>query len=52
LGQKEDYGDIDIAFELKRKITNFDAYEKARKEHIREIKRQGRHFSGFMEELF
>ena len=35
--ENDDYGDIDIAFELKRKIDNFDEFEKAKKKHIREL---------------
>jgi predicted transcriptional regulator/predicted nucleotidyltransferase len=49
---KDDYGDIDIAFKLKRKIDNFDEYEKAREERIKEMKRNGKYFSGFMDESF
>jgi predicted transcriptional regulator/predicted nucleotidyltransferase len=48
----KDYGDIDIAFKLKRKIDNFDEHEKARKKRIREMEENGKRFSGFMDELF
>ena len=49
---KDDYGDIDIAFELKRKIDNFDEYEKARKKSIKEMEQKGKYFSSFMDEMF
>jgi predicted transcriptional regulator/predicted nucleotidyltransferase len=49
---KDDYGDIDIAFELKRKIENFDEYEKARKKRIKEMEEKGKYFSSFMDEIF
>ena len=49
---KDDYGDIDIAFELKRKIDNFDEYEKARKKRIKEMEEKGKYFSSFMDEMF
>jgi predicted transcriptional regulator/predicted nucleotidyltransferase len=49
---KDDYGDIDIAFELKRKIDNFDEYEKARKKRIKEMKEKGKYFPCFMDEMF
>jgi predicted nucleotidyltransferase len=48
----DDYGDIDITFELKRKIDNFDEYEKARKKRIKEMGKKGKYFSSFMDELF
>ena len=47
-----DYGDIDIAFELKRKIDNYDEFEKARKKRIRELRQNGKRFSDFMDEIF
>jgi len=50
--ENDDYGDIDIAFELKRKIDNFDEFEKAKKKHIRELEQNGKHFSDFMDEMF
>jgi predicted transcriptional regulator len=49
---KNDYGDIDIAFELKRKIDNFDEYEKAREKRIKEMKENGKYFSCFIDEVF
>jgi predicted transcriptional regulator/predicted nucleotidyltransferase len=47
-----DYGDIDIAFELKRKIDNFNEYEKARKKRIKEMEEKGKYFSSFFDESF
>jgi len=49
---RKDFGDIDIAIDLKRKTDNFDEYEKARKERIREMKQKGKRFSDYMDELF
>ena len=49
---KNDYGDIDIAHQLKRKIEDFDEYEKARKRRILEMENKGKYFSSFMEESF
>jgi predicted nucleotidyltransferase len=49
---KNDYGDIDIAFELKRKIDDFDEYEKAREKRIKEMKENGKRFSCFIDESF
>jgi predicted transcriptional regulator/predicted nucleotidyltransferase len=49
---QDDYGDIDIAFELKRKIDDFDEYEKARKKRIKEMQERGKYFSSFMDEMF
>ena len=46
-----DFGDIDIAFKLKRKIDDYDEYDKARKKRIREMEQKGRHFSTFWEKL-
>jgi predicted transcriptional regulator/predicted nucleotidyltransferase len=48
----DDYGDIDIAFELKRKIDNFDEYEKARKNRIKEMVEKGKYFPSFIDESF
>jgi predicted nucleotidyltransferase len=49
---KDDYGDIDIAIELKRKIENLDEYEKARRKRVREMKENGKYFSSFIDEVF
>jgi predicted transcriptional regulator len=51
ISDNEDFGDIDIAFELKRKIDNIDDYKKARMERILEMKQKGKHFADYMEEM-
>jgi predicted nucleotidyltransferase/predicted transcriptional regulator len=47
-----DFGDIDVAIELKRKIDNFDEYNKIRVERVQEMKQNGKQFSNYGEELF
>jgi len=46
-----DFGDIDIAFKIKRKIDDYDEYDKVRKELISEMEKKGRHFPTFDAEL-
>jgi predicted nucleotidyltransferase len=46
-----DFGDIDIAFELERKIKNTNNYDKARRKRIAELKEQGKNFNTFDDEL-
>ncbi|MDR1007430.1 MAG: nucleotidyltransferase domain-containing protein [Campylobacteraceae bacterium] len=48
---KEDFGDIDIALDLKRKIDNLDDHKKAREERIQEVKQKGKYFSNYMKEI-
>lgn len=46
-----DFGDIDIAFELNRKIQDSDEYEKLNEEFIEKAKDEGKYFSSFIDEL-
>jgi predicted nucleotidyltransferase/predicted transcriptional regulator len=46
-----DFGDIDIAFELKRKIDDYNEFDKVRRKLIQEMKQKGRYFSTFDAEL-
>ena len=45
------FGDIDFALELKRKINDYNEYDKIRKNRILELKQKGKHFNDFMAEL-
>lgn len=47
-----DFGDIDIAFELDRKIKDTDAFEKLNREFIEKAKEEGKLFSSFIERIF
>jgi predicted nucleotidyltransferase len=47
-----DFGDIDIAFELERKIKDAGEYEKLNEEFIEKAKDKGKYFSSFIDELF
>jgi predicted nucleotidyltransferase len=47
-----DFGDIDVAIELKRKIDNVDEYNKIREDRVQEMKLNGKQFSNYGEELF
>jgi len=49
--QSKDYGDIDFAFELERKIDNYDEYEKTRKKYICELMKNNKKFPTFDSEL-
>ena len=46
-----DFGDIDIAFELERKVNDVDAFVKLDSELIEKAINEGKHFSSFFEEL-
>jgi predicted nucleotidyltransferase/predicted transcriptional regulator len=50
--ENKDFGDIDIAIELKRKIDDFDEYNNARKKRIQEVRQIGKHIANYGEELF
>ena len=47
-----DFGDIDIAFELDRKIKDPDEFQKLDWEFIDKAKDEGKYFSSYIEELF
>jgi len=47
-----DFGDIDIAVELKRKIDDFDEYNKAMEKRIQELEQNGKQFNTPIEQLF
>lgn len=46
-----DFGDIDIAFELERKVEDADEFEKLNSEFIDKAINEGKYFSSFFEEL-
>ena len=46
-----DFGDIDIAFELERKVEDTDEFEKLNSEFIDKAINEGKYFSSFFEEL-
>ena len=46
-----DFGDIDVAFELERKINDTDEFEKLNREFIEKAEDEGKYFSSFFEEL-
>lgn len=47
-----DFGDIDIAFELDRKIKNKEVFEKLNREFFEKAQDEGKRFSSFIEERF
>lgn len=47
-----DFGDIDIAYELERKIKDADRFKKLDKEFVVKAKDEGKRFSSYIEELF
>lgn len=47
-----DFGDIDIAFELERKVKDADEFEKLNREFAEKAKDEGKSFSSYIEELF
>lgn len=47
-----DYGDIDIAFQLERKIEDFDEFTRLNENLAYEAAAKGKHFSGFMDQLY
>jgi predicted nucleotidyltransferase len=49
--ENSDYGDIDIAFELKRKIKDYAEHEKVNKKRVQEAWEKGKVFSSFIDEL-
>jgi predicted nucleotidyltransferase len=52
---KEDavnFGDIDIAFELERKIENPDEFQKLNRDFYENAEDDGKRFSSFIEKLF
>lgn len=46
-----DFGDIDIAYELKHKIRDVEAYKIARQRFVQEAKANGKVFSSFFDEI-
>lgn len=46
-----DFGDIDIAFELERKVKDTDVFEKLNKEFVEKAEDEGKCFSSYIEEL-
>lgn len=48
----EDFGDIDVAIELKRKIDDVNEYNNAREKRIQEMDRNGKQFTTYPERLF
>ena len=48
---KDTFGDIDIAYTIKRKEQDFDKYEKLRRMYIHEKEKSGKRFYTFDEEL-
>ena len=49
--KRDDFGDIDIYYELKRKISNWDEYDKLRKQRISDLAEKGRFLNTFDAEL-
>lgn len=47
-----DFGDIDIAFELERKVKDAAEYEKLDREFYEKAEDEGKRFSSFIERLF
>lgn len=47
-----DYGDIDIAFDLERKIENNDTFLECNRKLVRDAKEKGKSFSSFLDEMF
>lgn len=47
-----DYGDIDIAFDLERKIENYDIFLESNRKLVHEAKKNGKFFSSFLDEMF
>lgn len=47
-----DFGDIDIAFELERKINDADEFEKLNREFFEKAQDEGKRFSSYIEKLF
>lgn len=47
-----DFGDIDIAFELERKIKNKEVFEKLNREFFEKAEEGGKRFSSYIEKLF
>ena len=47
-----DFGDIDIAFELERKIKNKEVFEKLNREFFEKAQDEGKSFSSYIERLF
>ena len=46
-----DFGDVDIAFELEKKVNDVDEFEKLNSEFIDKAIYEGKYFSSFFEEL-
>lgn len=47
-----DFGDIDIAFEVERKIKDAEEFEKLNREFFEKAQDEGKRFSSFIEKLF
>lgn len=47
-----DFGDIDIAFELEKKIKDSEAFEKLNRQFVKKAKDRGKRFSSFIDEMF
>ena len=47
-----DFGDVDIAFELEKKVNDVDEFEKLNSEFIDKAIYEGKYFSSIIEELF
>lgn len=47
-----DFGDIDIAFELDKKLKDSNDFEKLNRKLVHNAKVEGKYFSSFIEELF
>jgi len=47
-----DFGDIDIAFALNRKIEDIEEFEKTNERRIQEVKKQGKVFTTFVDEFW
>lgn len=47
-----DFGDIDIAFDLERKIKNKEVFEKLNREFFEKAQDEGKCFSSYIERLF
>ena len=47
-----DFGDIDIAFELEKKIKNYDEHKRLNNDLVKKARAEGRSFSSFVDEIF
>ncbi|MDR2789515.1 MAG: hypothetical protein LBB59_00830 [Campylobacteraceae bacterium] len=52
ISDNENFGDIDIACGLERKINDPEEYKKAAKKRIEEAEQKGKYFSNYMEAVF